>query len=231
MVIYKTTNLINEKIYIGQDFYNNPSYLGSGILLKRALKKYGYSNFKKEIIDVASTIDELNEKEKYWIAFYKSQNLDIGYNIAPGGGQSIRTEEYKMNISKNHADVNGEKNPMYNLHMYDIWVEKFGKEIADKKLLHARELVSKSLKEAWTDDKKEIRRKKYTARGNPRYKATPILQFTLDDIFVKEWPDLISTKEAGMNEKCISSTCRGLHKTAYGYKWKFKNIENENIND
>lgn len=47
MIIYKTTNLINGKIYIGFDSHNNPEYFGSGKLIKMALKKYGTSNFKK----------------------------------------------------------------------------------------------------------------------------------------------------------------------------------------
>lgn len=41
MQIYKTTNLINSKIYIGQDSKNNLSYLGSGKLIKQAINKYG----------------------------------------------------------------------------------------------------------------------------------------------------------------------------------------------
>ena len=46
MIIYKTTNLVNGKIYIGKDSKNNPNYLGSGNLLKKALIKYGKENFK-----------------------------------------------------------------------------------------------------------------------------------------------------------------------------------------
>ena len=41
MIIYKTKNLVNNKIYIGQDKNNNPKYLGSGLILNRSIKKYG----------------------------------------------------------------------------------------------------------------------------------------------------------------------------------------------
>ena len=51
MIIYKTTNLVNGKIYIGKDKNNNPSYLGSGKILKLAIKKYGKENFTKETIE------------------------------------------------------------------------------------------------------------------------------------------------------------------------------------
>lgn len=83
MIIYKTTNLLTGKFYIGKDEKNNPKYLGSGVYLKRAIKKYGKSNFKKEILEKCKTIDELNESEKYWIK--KSNAKILGYNIADGG--------------------------------------------------------------------------------------------------------------------------------------------------
>ena len=81
MIIYKTTNLVNGKIYIGQDKNNNPNYYGSGKLLKLAIKKYGKKNFKKEILEECTSIDELNEREIYWIGFFKSNDRYTGYNI------------------------------------------------------------------------------------------------------------------------------------------------------
>jgi hypothetical protein len=52
-VIYKITNLINQKIYIGKDSTNRKNYYGSGKAIKNAILKYGEDNFSKEIIDTA----------------------------------------------------------------------------------------------------------------------------------------------------------------------------------
>ena len=51
MVIYKTTNLLNGKIYIGKDKRNDRKYLGSGKILRQAVSKYGLRNFSKEILE------------------------------------------------------------------------------------------------------------------------------------------------------------------------------------
>ena len=65
-IIYKTTNLKNNKIYIGkhQTENINDTYLGSGIALEKAIKRYSKQNFKKEILFVFNTETEMNEKEK-----------------------------------------------------------------------------------------------------------------------------------------------------------------------
>lgn len=86
MYIYKIKNKINNKIYIGQSTKNaneSKTYFGSGILIEKAIKKYGIENFEKTILLECSDKTELNEKEKYYILKYKS-NI-IGYNISDGG--------------------------------------------------------------------------------------------------------------------------------------------------
>lgn len=99
MIIYKTTNLINGKFYVGKDERNKPDYFGSGINLQRAIKKYGKENFTKETLEVCSTREELIEREIYWIKKTKAQ--EIGYNIADGGwGGNTYTEETRERISK-----------------------------------------------------------------------------------------------------------------------------------
>lgn len=83
MQIYKIINLINNKIYIGQDSKNNPNYYGSGININRSILKYGKENFKKEIIeDCIENQEELDFLEEFWIEFFNSTNKLIGYNIS-----------------------------------------------------------------------------------------------------------------------------------------------------
>ena len=87
--IYLTTNLINNKKYIGMHKYNgcdiDPNYLGSGIHIKRAIEKYGKDNFKCEILTCCETRDELLDKEKYYTDLYKAPINEEYYNIADGG--------------------------------------------------------------------------------------------------------------------------------------------------
>jgi len=64
-IIYKMTNLINGKIYVGQTRRCNVNYLGSGILLTRSIEKYGISAFDREIIEICESAEELDKKEIY----------------------------------------------------------------------------------------------------------------------------------------------------------------------
>lgn len=85
MQIYRTTNLINGKWYIGKDEGSRDYYLGSGKALTNAVRKYGKHNFKKEILEVCETREQLIEREKHWIAVTNAQTDKMSYNIAAGG--------------------------------------------------------------------------------------------------------------------------------------------------
>ena len=130
--IYITTNLINNKKYIGMHRSENfdPSYKGSGKILTQAFKKYGKKNFSTEVIEWCYNENELQEKEKYWIEYYKAVENDNWYNLIPGGGGvqlfgddnpfygRHHTQETKDKISENlKGRFVGENNPMYGVHL------------------------------------------------------------------------------------------------------------------
>lgn len=102
MIIYKATNQINNKIYIGQTIKplearaNEHKYDSkrNNYAFPNAIKKYGFENFTWEIIETCSSQEELDNSEIKWIKYFDSTNNQIGYNIAQGGnpGKDIGRE-------------------------------------------------------------------------------------------------------------------------------------------
>lgn len=145
MYIYKTTNCINGKVYIGKSEKSfNKNYYGSGILLEKAIKKYGKHNFKIEVLEELLTLNELNDREKYWIKYYSHNS----YNLAEGGTggwttkhyTSTQKEEYSKLLSlvrtgKTHSKETIEK--LKQMHA--------GKNFGDSKK------VSETVKKIWKD--------------------------------------------------------------------------------
>lgn len=83
--IYITTNLVNGMQYIGKHTKFGDNYLGSGTLLKKAIKELGEENFEREIIAYGYTAEQLNELEKSYIKVSNAAKDPLFYNIAPGG--------------------------------------------------------------------------------------------------------------------------------------------------
>jgi group I intron endonuclease len=92
MIIYKLTCPEN-KSYIGattrtltlrmSEHKCHSLHKNRSGLIGKAIEKYGLSNFKSQVLDTASTKEELIEKEKYWIA--KLNTIETGYNVSAGG--------------------------------------------------------------------------------------------------------------------------------------------------
>lgn len=113
MIVYKITNIINNKIYIGQTTNTLEERLHGHILeatkynrlnnkLVKAIKEFGYENFKIEPIEFVDNKDDLNKREIYWINYYNS--IENGYNTAAGGkgGNTYKgkTKEEMKNIKE-----------------------------------------------------------------------------------------------------------------------------------
>jgi len=145
MIIYKTTCLINNKIYIGLDTKNDCSYLGSGLLLKKAIKKYGKENFIKEILEFCNDINLLNEREIYWISFFDSTNLEKGYNLSKGGKGVLGIKQSNETCKKISESHKGNKNYFFGKKHSSETLKKIGNaNKGRKRSQEVREKMSKS---------------------------------------------------------------------------------------
>ena len=81
--VYKVTNKLNNKVYIGAKVKDefDKNYYGSGKKIKFLVEELGKDNFDLELIEWCYSKEELIKKEKYWIYKYKSYNSIFGYNI------------------------------------------------------------------------------------------------------------------------------------------------------
>lgn len=108
MIIYKVTNLTNNKIYIGQTINSLKSRISQhygdskrhNYRFCNALNKYNKNDFVWEIIEKCNSIEELNEREQFWIKYYDSTNKNIGYNLTTGGLSYTRNKETLLKMSK-----------------------------------------------------------------------------------------------------------------------------------
>lgn len=130
-IIYKITNTVNNKCYIGQtkDFdsqskkwglekrwkkhiYNAKTDRNKCVCFENAIRKYGHEKFKPEILIKCDT-EDVNEFEILYIRVYESTEKKYGYNITKGG-EGINgveyTESYRTNMSKGHGSVTGVAN-------------------------------------------------------------------------------------------------------------------------
>lgn len=240
MIIYKTTNLINEKIYIGKDKHNNPKYLGSGLSLQNAIKKYGKDNFQKEILEYCNSEEHMAEREIIWIHKFNSTDRAIGYNMTDGGnGGNTRINytdqqliEYKSKIShgvrnsekySNYIKNNtGKKRPEHSKKMKELY--QSGKLVPHNKGIpcpqHVKDILSKRFKgrKLSDDHRNKIASSKYK----------PIDQFDMNSTFIKTYHSIKhASEENNIGRDSIYGCCIGKYKQGGGYKWKYSNLTKE----
>lgn len=120
--IYLTENLVTGRKYIGKRKCkcktDEDTYLGSGKILKQAIAKYGTQNFKKTIIEVCSSEEECNNREKFWIGKFDAASNPDFYNIALGGDggntyAGLSSEELIKIRQIKSEQTKGKNNPNY----------------------------------------------------------------------------------------------------------------------
>jgi hypothetical protein len=143
MVIYRTTNLINGKWYIGKDEASRNYYLGSGTVLTNAIKKYGKENFKKEILEECTSKEHLSEREKYWILTTNAQNDPMSYNIASGGEGGDWTSYYPQEKVEEIYVKRGNKSDNF------AGARQWFLTLSDEEKQRHNEYVNKSKRKGW----------------------------------------------------------------------------------
>lgn len=211
MIIYKTTNLLNGRFYIGKDEKNDSNYLGSGKILKLAINKNGRENFKKEILEFCDTRKELNEREKHWINILSATT--VGYNIADGGTGG------KTKFNTTHVY-------QYNKDGYFIkeWVS--AAEI-ERVLKIDQSAITKACKGKLLSVNGFIWSYEYFQNGSNEYvdkKSFKVLQYTKDGLFLNKW-DSMSKAEKSLNltRGNIYRVLNDTSKSSGGFIW-IKNL-------
>lgn len=200
--IYKITNQLNNKVYIGQTCrdlqtrwreHKSRADCGYNTHLYNAILKYGQENFKIEEIEQVET-SQLDEQEIYWIAFYDSNNPQKGYNLTIGGQgkKNYRTDKIRemWDDGKSVGEI--------------VKIIKCDKGTVREALLaHEGYSVHESLS-----------RRKTQRKGVNKY--------SLDGIFIEHYDSIL---EAANYDKNIASgiggCCNMKHSQAYGYQWRF----------
>lgn len=161
--IYLTTNLINGKKYIGKHRSEifDEGYKGSGILIQRALNKYGFDNFECKILCECCDDKELNEQEKYYISLFNAVEDENFYNIAPGG------QGGDLNSGRVFSEEHNRK----------ISIANTGKVRSDERRKEQSALMIGNNfytyvdpnNRKWSDERIKLMSEKFSGEGNPMY--------------------------------------------------------------
>lgn len=199
----------NGKRYIGQTS-TNPNVrwgAGSGYVncpyIHRAIKKYGWENFRHDILIVCNTKKMCDLLEKKLISFFDTTDPNRGYNISKGGNGPTGvpwTEEHR----KRHSMlVSGSGNGMY------------GKRHSAE----ARAKMSAKLTGRKLPEKERAKKTEFLLEAVAKSRQ-PVNQYDLDGNLVATHESMSEAARAiGKSESSINQCCNGKRNTAYGFKW------------
>jgi len=221
-VVYVTTCLINGKKYIGKDTKNNPSYLGSGKIIRRVISKYGRENFIKEILAEGTSNEDLCELEKYYISYYNAQNSNLFYNIAPGGDGGNVCDQSAKRVPINQYDRSG--------NFIKTWVcaSEIEKSIGISRVKvvssYTRHISAGGYLFKRADDASDIIIP--PELGEAKRKWVYQYNSTMTEL-IGEYPSVtIAAKESGVNKTSIYGAVSGRIKNPT-YKWVISNTESK----
>lgn len=195
----------NNKRYIGitgtslaRRFRNGKGYSRCP-LMGKAIEKYGWENIQHILLEDNLTKEEAEEKEKYYISFYDTRNIEKGYNLAEGG---------KSNFRYNYEQLLEDWNSGLSVG-----------EIAIKHNCQHQEIIGRIL------DGLGVPKEERYERGNQKRAKSlskTIAQYDLEGNLLNIYESAKWIKRnLGYDDRSISRVCNGERKTAYGFKWGY----------
>ena len=212
--IYKYTNLINGKIYIGQTIGDLTYRAGhNGYKYRKcpyfynAIQKYGWKNFTSEILQDNLTRTQANELEIEYIKKFNSQNPEIGYNISDGGNTNsvLRKKLYQYSLDGEYIkewESLSEATRFYNSSIDPLLRNSLGYQWSYEKV----------------DKMPPI--KNYNNLGVEK----KVYKYDLDGNFICEYPSMSEASRhcGSLNGfKHISQCCNNKRRSALGFRWSF----------
>ena len=193
--VYEITNKINGKKYIGKHSTNNlnDKYMGSGVAISEAIKKYGIENFSKNILHLCDSEEEAFKFELLEIEKVEATKNSLYYNIASGG---------KGGVASLWNDLEHREN--MSLKTKKQWQDESFKEKTLKALANSNER------------NKEKYRDNITGINAPWHKSVICLDNLKEFDTIKQ-----ACEKYYLNHTHISSCCRGKRKTTGKKRWMY----------
>lgn len=215
--IYILRNTITGKHYIGQAKCianrlrehlrkRNGKTSNPFSLLYRSARKHGWGAFEWSVLERVEDIQNIDEKEKFWIEKLRACDRSIGYNLHPDPKTTrgwIHRESSKRKMSKNRRSQFAETNPF------------FGKRHSDE----TKAIIG--LANASWERTNDYRKKLCAARSRRARKRITQINPTTGEI-VKTWgssEEIVNT--LGLPQSNISMVCNGKRKTCGGFNWQY----------
>jgi group I intron endonuclease len=216
MLLYKITNKINEKIYIGQTTRSlnvrwnehKRDFKKIDNKLSRAVKKYGIENFTIEKIEECESLEVLNKKEASLIEEYDT--IKNGYNIRIGGENSPRSKETREKISKKHKGKKHTEEHIQNMMKARTGVKPKNK---DKYFGNKNKLGKKH-----TNLFKEKCRKRMLNNNFSKKRAVKCLNNNIIYESIVE-----ACKRLSLDSRSVQRVLKGEYKQTKGYKFQYHN--------
>ncbi len=223
MIIYKITNILNKKFYIGattrsdiskrwkEHIRDSKENRGNNTYLYKAIRKYGIENFIIEIIvSNINNKEELFYCERYLIRYYECNKRNIGYNLTDGGECNFST------TGENHHNYGKKNDTFTKLNKSRIGIplsngqkEKIG--IGNKgkiKTQSSKDLIAEAVSNSWLN--------------NNHNRTKSIICNETGEIF-KSIADAAFKFRGNRRAKQISYHLLGKGKTAYGFTFSYIN--------